>query len=303
MREVSRETAIAVASQAMEAGSYWKPWPDGNQLKAELEWDVSGKCHEPRPVEIYGRYHFRDRRNAALTNAVADSNPVTVILWTRCRRCMWCKARRAELWMARAADEYQRSARTWFSTLTLDADAQYQALARAREDFESLERFFAHAENRKPRDFEGLREIEKFARRVRAIGPELTRFIKRVRKNSGARMRYLLVAERHQSGAPHFHMLIHEGSVDQPIRKAVLKDAWHLGYTAFKLVDDPRAASYVCKYLAKDACTRVRASFRYGLLPDFQVGGETTVVDRPGEKRAVRERVPKEREQTNRVTF
>lgn len=113
-------------------------------------------------------------------------------------------------------------------------------------------------------DYDALSEEEQFRERVRAISPEITKFIKRVRKNSGAPLRYLWVAERHKSGAPHFHMLVHEVDEASPVRYDVLTSAWWFGFTRFKLIEDTKAAGYVSKYLSKDACARVRASLHYG---------------------------------------
>src|SRR5205814_1472707 len=81
---------------------------------------------------------------------------------------------------------------------------------------------------------------------------------------SAARFRYLLIAEAHKSGVPHFHMLLHEPDVANTVRHATLRDQWRYGFTNFKLVSDPRAAGYIAKYLAKDALARVRASKDYG---------------------------------------
>lgn len=98
---------------------------------------------------------------------------------------------------------------------------------------------------------------------VKYLGGEIDRFLKRVRKN-GAPFRYLLVSEAHKDGFPHFHMLIHEAA--SPLTKRLLESNWRLGYSQFRLVNnaEPRSAFYVCKYLAKSALTRVRASKRYG---------------------------------------
>lgn len=76
-------------------------------------------------------------------------------------------------------------------------------------------------------------------------------------------MRYCLVAEAHKSGLPHFHVVIHHRVV--PVRHKTLKEAWRLGFSDFKLVEENQAvARYVSKYLAKALGSRVRASARYG---------------------------------------
>jgi len=93
------------------------------------------------------------------------------------------------------------------------------------------------------------------------ISKELTKYFKRLRKK-GAQFRFVLVAEAHKDGYPHFHALLHEKG--PMITKSTLQGEWPYGFTSAKLVKDDRAALYVAKYLAKDARTRIRASLQYG---------------------------------------
>ena len=96
------------------------------------------------------------------------------------------------------------------------------------------------------------------------IGRQFTLGFKRLRKNTGASIRFVLVAERHKSGAPHFHALIHEAVGSPPVRYADLyRDLWSLGFSKYKLAEKGHA-SYVTKYLTKSSEARVRASLRYG---------------------------------------
>jgi hypothetical protein len=160
-----------------------------------------------------------------------------------------CLKARAATWAERARVECARAKRTWFVTLTLRPEEQYRALAQAR--VEGI-------------GFDDLPEEEQFLRRHRVISRWLTLFIKRVRKASGAKLRYVLVAERHKSGLPHYHLLLHE--VEGAVKHAVLRAQWRLGFMTAKLVPegDASPARYVSKYLAKAAEARVRASVRYG---------------------------------------
>lgn len=109
-----------------------------------------------------------------------------------------------------------------------------------------------------------LSPAEQFQARHQEISRDLTTWLKRVRKQSGARLRYLLVAEAHKSGLPHYHALIHERRFSVPVTERVLRHQWNLGFSKFQLVEGSEAAWYVAKYLAKDARARVRASVRYG---------------------------------------
>lgn len=111
-------------------------------------------------------------------------------------------------------------------------------------------------------EFSELTQAQKFAELQRIAGKRITLWLKRVRKNSGAVIRYLLVAERHKTGLPHYHLLVHEmGGV---VRHRHLADSWSYGFTNFKLVLGGRPASYVAKYLGKSHDARVRASLGYG---------------------------------------
>lgn len=197
----------------------------------------------------------------------AHGRPLGLLLWTRCRKCGPCLGRRRNLWAARARDEVARSARTWFATFTLAPWAhqlmEMRASARLREGG-SIWRL--------------LTADERFSEVAQEYSAEVTKWLKRVRKNSGARLRYILVAERHKSGRLHFHALIHEVESSLQVTHAVLTSAWKLGFTKFKLVErDVKACWYVAKYLAKDAASRVRASLAYGN------GGEPKTNERRGD--------------------
>lgn len=115
-------------------------------------------------------------------------------------------------------------------------------------------------------DFDALPVGEQLVLRHKYISPEITRYLKRIRKQSSAPLRYLCVMESHKSGLPHYHMLVHEQDPALPVRHKLLTDQWLLGFTVWKLcpLGDVRAATYLCKYLSKSTAARVRASVRYG---------------------------------------
>ncbi len=172
----------------------------------------------------------------------------------RCRACKTCLKNRAREWRFRMQSELGEAERTWFGTMTLSPDNHQFFLELARSRL-----------TKRGTDLETLPAAEQFQVRCWAISPELTRFLKRVRKVSNAPLRYILVAEPHKSGLPHYHMLIHESDPSNPVRHAQLQSNWALGYSSWKLVEDnSRAAHYAAKYLAKSASARVRASLRYG---------------------------------------
>ena len=146
--------------------------------------------------------------------------------------------------------------RTWFVTLTLSPQEHFKAYCAARLRLQD-----------RAEDFDRLSPERQFRERVHEANREITLWLKRVRKNSGADLRYILVAERHKSGLPHFHALVSEVDPDKPLRAATIKTAWRLGFSQCKLValqTDPKCAAYVSKYLSKDCAARVRASKGYG---------------------------------------
>lgn len=171
----------------------------------------------------------------------------------RCRRCEACLRARQVLWARRAASELKLAGRTWFGTLTLRPTEQQRLrdLARLRCSRSGV-------------DFDAQTYAEQFRDVWRELGPQVTRYLKRVRKASACSLRYLCVVERHQSGDPHLHLLVHE-CAGTLVTKALLEQQWQLGFTRWKLADArPNLAWYLCKYLAKTNVARVRASKGYG---------------------------------------
>lgn len=220
-----------------------------------VEWDVSGDCQSPRE-----RSH--EARPMRRGDGTVKGTGLAVAMTVRCRTCDKCRAIRRKVWSARARAEVQSSVRTWFLTLTLRPEEHYRHLCQARLKAD-----------RATEDFEKLSPSEQFRRRVDSISPEITKYLKRVREQSGAPLRYLLVAEAHKSGAPHFHMLVHETDVDRPVTHRVLTEQWRLGFTNAKLCTSPAMATYLCKYLSKSNAARVRASLRYGRNDPASPGG------------------------------
>lgn len=237
---------VRLCAHALEHG--------GERISAfRVRWDISGDCRSGYERSIYG-VPYSPTVSGHTEVRPGASHPLELQLTTRCRKCDKCRTARARMWRERMKQEIAAASRTWFCTWTLNVPAHHHYLnvARHRSDVEMGE-------------FDARPEDERFRLVVSAIGEEITRYLKRVRKNSGARIRYCLVAERHKSGLPHFHGLIHERS--KPVVKQVLKDAWRLGFSFPKLVENPdRAAWYVAKYLTKDASGRMRASAHYGTI-------------------------------------
>lgn len=168
---------------------------------------------------------------------IPDGQARYIIIATPCRKCEMCLRNRQRLWAARARTEIKLATRTWFGTLTINPHWRFILSCRS-----------------------GSRD---FHQSYREVGKEVTKFFKRLRK-AGHVFRYVVVMEAHKNGYPHVHLFIHEVSTAIPKRE--MQSQWHLGYSSFKLVDgnDRKAASYVTKYLSKDARHRIRGSIKYG---------------------------------------
>jgi len=250
------EQQYDLASAALEGGGT-------RQSITTIAWDVAGRCEAPLPVEVIGRPSplvkrfgesvIIDRRIDVRPGA---PTPLFVDLTVKCRKCSRCLKERANYWRSRAASEIEVSTRTWFLTLTLRPDRNFYFMELCRKHRLST-----------GVDYDAADEDQRFRMLCAEIGRELTRFIKRVRKNSGSKFRQIFVFEKHASGAPHIHGFIHETDPEQRVSKRVIQEAWHQGFSNCKLVDrDERhlTARYATKYIAKELATRIRASKKYG---------------------------------------
>ena len=236
-----------------------------------VRWNIAGDCEKPYTTEVHGRPERgrpsdpqRYKRYRIVAPGLAT--PGVLEIETRCRRCGPCLALRSRRWRGAALAETRASSRTWFGTLTLSPEHHF--------------RFFAKASNRLANqgvDLDRLTEREQFLERHREISPELTKYIKRFRKNKPG-LRYLLVLERHKSGLPHYHMLVHEAPLGGIVTHRELSSKWDFGFERWRLSDpqNPMSAVYLCKYLSKAAEARVRASQGYGVTTSYM---HTHVID------------------------
>lgn len=221
-----------------------------------VEWDITGstRCQSPYTT-FYRGVPSKGQTNKWVVIKAGSPAPLYVLIHTPCRKCDNCMGHRAALWRARVDREIRASSRSWFGTLTLSPQAQYEALTRARARARA-----------KGVEFETLHPDEQFRMRHNAITPEITKYLKRVRAQSGAPLRFMIVTESHRSGLPHYHGVIHELLTQWPVRHRVLDNQWQLGFTKWKLADKD-VSYYVAKYLAKSNLARVRASLDYGNPP------------------------------------
>lgn len=238
----SLERMIAKATQAGIATR------DGPSM-----WTIvyADRCLHPVHRELFSCYDIEKQPKAIA--ALGNRGPLTVAITVKCRKCEVCLAQRRRLWKRRAKTETERAKRTWFGTLTLSPTEHNSALARCRADL-----------YRQGLDYDQLSYKEQFAMLHAIHGKQITAFLKRIREETSAPLRFLLVCEAHQSGLPHYHLLLHEQDELQPVRKRTLQAQWTQGFSAWKLVSDVSQATYLCKYLAKTTAARVRASLHYG---------------------------------------
>lgn len=216
-------------------------------------WIIAGDCENPYITEIWGRPSVRGQKWVIIGPRTLQT--LCVELHTRCRKCGNCSSQRTRLWSARAREETRLSERTWKGTLTLRPEAYQHALSSCRA-----------VEDRQGIDFDVLPEREQLALIHAHISRDITKMLKRIRAATGLAIRYLCVLELHQSGVPHYHMLVHEYDAAKPLRYTALCNQWPLGFSRWKLAQDEREAMYACKYLTKSLLARVRASQRYGAV-------------------------------------
>ena len=247
LREVDGNSYTALGArnerrpeQGLPTGIF-NAWADG---KADLVgglWFLrfSGNCDSP----ISLRANDADRTHATRN--------------VRCRRCANCLSARKALWALRGVRESQKASRTWFGTLTLSPEAQEGYLLAAR---------LASRDPLAPYWWEETCD-ERFVRVTDLVYRDVQKMWKRLRK-AGHSFTYCVVFERHKSGLPHMHFLLHEQG--QPILKRMIQAEWSAGFSSVKLVGAKRshtpeaACWYVAKYLSKSMLARVRASVRYG---------------------------------------
>lgn len=213
-------------------------------------WDISGDCENSFEVELAARPNHTEKW---FDWTPGKRHSLRLFLYTRCRKCKKCLRARQRLWRMRTVEELHAAPRTWFGTFTLSP--KHHAL---------IEKLASMRAKKIGLDYFALTSEEQFKLRHSEISKEITRMLKRLRKNTRTRFKYLIVAEAHKSGLPHYHALFHEIHGEKALRWRDLATEWKLGFVNFKLVQDDNQATYLCKYLAKSMLARVRASIRYG---------------------------------------
>lgn len=267
MKWLSNESLTALISAARASGRAII------HSVSHYEWDVSGSCSSPRPVELRSR-PYGDMLGRMIRPG--ERYGYTMLMHVRCRSCDQCRALKAQDWRNRARYEWLRAPRTWFGTFTVAPENRVMFTNQARLYVSrSVERKaliddpqtdpLVRSDLSTPgEDFDLLPAEQQFRMLERQIYRELSKYFDRLRKAADTRFSYLLVCEEHKDGFPHHHVLIHELDSFAPLRKKLLQDQWSHGFTAFTLAKTEREALYLTKYLTKATRARVRASKRYG---------------------------------------
>ena len=148
----------------------------GRRISATtVEWDVSNGCESPVLMEFTGRPAAEDGEKYVHI-CPGSRHTLRLEMWVACRKCARCMRRRRRLWTMRAAAEISSAKRTWFVTLTLQPARRFlcETLARKRDI-----------------GYDERTQDERDAARFAVIASELQRFMKRIRKNSRAKLRFL----------------------------------------------------------------------------------------------------------------
>lgn len=226
-----------------------------------VEVDWSGPCDAPVPREwhSYSRRDKRRLRARTIGRGAETFNRVVAVV--PCRKCKGCLRARRTMWAARAIAEWKEAAavggRTWAGALTFRPEVQVWAVSWCRQKMRE-----------QGLDYDALTVDDRFRQLHGLLSKEVTRYLKRLRSNLGVPIRFMAVVEPHESGMPHYHMLVHEADALHPVRKAQLDSNWRGGFSHWRLCQSKRQCGYVAKYLGKDAAGRVRASVDYGVRKD-----------------------------------
>lgn len=246
---------------------------------ARAVMDGYGRQDPPPMREPSGRHFIIDQAMGCADpfSIVHGAKALTVTRLLRCRKCAVCLEHHRRYWRARSIAEFSKSATSWFGTLTMRPEIHFMLDA-------SIESYCAS----RGVDIREMTPDELFRARVSEYGREVTKWLKRLRHHrKGARLRYMLLAEKHDSpqtseemrGRPHIHILLHEQKVGELISitdyypkgkrvyvtdDCLIKQQWTLGFSKFELMTNWKAVSYITKYMHKSRVSRVRASLRYG---------------------------------------
>lgn len=197
--------------------------------------NIMGKAMTHGAVCDGSVFHWKIHGNceSPIDRFIHSPNKVnTVHISVRCRKCDPCKKSKKNYWGHRIVNESKLAKRNWFVTLTLGSK---------------------------------MRSIENAQTQLIGFQKEVTKFLKRVRKTSKAKLRYCCVFEAHKDETPHAHLIIHE--IEGTVTVRDIRENWIIGFEQTRLIKGDTADTcwYVAKYIAKSPVHRIRCSLHYGL--------------------------------------
>lgn len=267
-RLISRRKAMDIASKALASGA-------ALQVPV-ITWDAQGSCEEPVCIEFEGRPGVaKNAKRIPPALASMDGHAIFIDMKVACRtKCEPCLRKRGFRWAISINRELARARRSWMVTLTCEPDYLVRCKLEVADALTG--------------DIDYRTEDEQFRRLCGRIGKDLTLYLKRLRKRLAAKrgegdnpeaalFRYCAVFEKHKSGEPHIHLVVHESIGGVPIRWAdLVRDQtkpgqrpedvpkrWPHGHAEGHIVGELGKGWYLAKYLSKEACARVRASQGY----------------------------------------
>lgn len=239
-------------SEALSEG-YASGKASGNPQRGEHVLHYAGNCKSPISIK-----------------KAAERGALHVTWEVRCRKCGPCLRAKVGYWALAAIEQTRLAAeqglRSWFGTLTLSPESQRYLRDLAEE------KWLAEQPGAATASPAWMHEPEcdyRFALVLREFLALVQKYWKRLRK-AGHKFKYFLVFERHKSGLPHAHFILHE--MEDRILKRALQSQWPHGFTNVKLIGGKsfcpnktpeRAAFYVAKYLGKTVQSRQIASRGY----------------------------------------
>lgn len=200
----------------------------GNRHRSETP---KGRAFGPNKLSKVRRVALEYHGSCTSPVAVRYGDTVDLEYHVRCRNCPGCLRARQYLWQLRAEAEWVVAPRTLMFTGT-----------------------FAHQSH----DIEDCK-----------VG--VTKWLKRCRyhvSKGGHAFRYLVIPERHKSGAWHVHALLH---TDEDLRYRRFRESWDDGWSYLRPAD-LGSASYVTKYVSKtldDGNEAVRPRIRASRSPTY----------------------------------
>lgn len=266
IRELSSAKWQAFAGKAFRGLS--------NYAEGRWTWDITGegatKCDNPIRLLIcdLGRLPEATSYKHKCQRVLDRRYDRTIEMDCRCRSCGPCLLNRAREWAARSYVELSRASRAWFVTLTLNPGTRFRLTAQCALRASQQGPCFHGDKGDRGNDFDKFSPRKKSEWLSEELKPEVTRYIKRIRKESSALLRYICVTETHKDGTPHVHLLVYETPGNGSVSYRTLSRQWRrwgLGICEPELVACERdSAWYVCSYISKGINGRVRASFSYG---------------------------------------